>query len=140
MLAQDFLKRFGKQNNRENLSFEPQAIKAIARHPWPGNVRELQNRIQRAVIMADNRRITCEDLEIAPASGGGEAGGPVNADIKVDISQAGGLKEARETLERQLVNQALERNNGNISAAAKELGVSRPTFYELMNKLGISKV
>ena len=140
LLAQDFLKRFGKQNGRENLSFEPQAIKAIARHPWPGNVRELQNRIQRAVIMADNRRITCEDLELAPAAGGGEVGGPVNADTKVDISQAGGLKEARETLERQLVNQALERTNGNVSSAARELGVSRPTFYELMNKLGISKV
>ena len=140
LLAQDFLKRFGKQNGRENLSFEPQAIKSIARYPWPGNVRELQNRIQRAVIMADSRRITCEDLEIAPNSGGGEAGCPVNADTKVDVSQAGGLKEARETLERQLVNQALERTDGNVSAAAKELGVSRPTFYELMNKLGISKV
>ena len=139
LLAQDFLKRFGKQNGRENLSFDPQALKAIARYPWPGNVRELQNRIQRAVIMADSRRITCEDLEIAPVSGGGEAGIPVNAGTKVDVSQAGGLKEARETLERELVNQALERNNGNISAAAKELGVSRPTFYELMNKLGISK-
>ena len=139
LLAQDFLKRFGKQNGRENLSFDPQALKAIARYPWPGNVRELQNRIQRAVIMADSRRITCEDLEIAPNSGGGEAGIPVNADTQIKVSQSGGLKEARETLERELVNQALERNNGNISAAAKELGVSRPTFYELMNKLGISK-
>ncbi len=139
LLAQDFLKRFGKQNGRENLSFDPQALKAIARHPWPGNVRELQNRVQRAVIMADNRRITCEDLEIASASAAGEAGIPFNAGTRVDVSQAGGLKEARETLERELVNQALERNDGNISAAAKELGVSRPTFYELMNKLGISK-
>ena len=139
LLAQDFLKRFGKQNGRENLSFDPQALKAIARHPWPGNVRELQNRIQRAVIMADSRRITCEDLEIAPASAPGEVGIPFNAGTRVDVSQAGGLKEARETLERELVNQALERNDGNISAAAKELGVSRPTFYELMNKLGISK-
>ncbi len=139
LLAQDFLKRFGKQNGRENLSFDPQALKAIARYPWPGNVRELQNRIQRAVIMADSRRISCEDLEIAPSPGGGEAGIPVNAGTKVDVSQAGGLKEARETLERELVNQAMERNEGNITAAAKELGISRPTFYELMNKLGISK-
>lgn len=139
LLARDFLQRFGKQNGRENLSFDPQALKAIACYPWPGNVRELQNRIQRAVIMADSRRISCEDLEIAPSPGGGEAGIPVNAGTKVDASQSGGLKEARETLERELVNQALERNEGNISAAAKDLGVSRPTFYELMNKLGISK-
>ena len=139
LLARDFLQRFGKQNGRENLSFDPQALKAIARYPWPGNVRELQNRIQRAVIMADSRRISCEDLEIDPSPGGGEAGIPVNAGTKVDVSQAGGLKEARETLERELVNQAMDRNDGNITAAAKELGISRPTFYELMNKLGISK-
>ena len=139
LLARDFLQRFGKQNGRENLSFDPQALKAIARYPWPGNVRELQNRIQRAVIMADSRRISCEDLEIDPSPGGGEAGIPVNAGTKVDVSQAGGLKEARETLERELVNQAMDRNDGNITAAAKDLGISRPTFYELMNKLGISK-
>jgi two-component system NtrC family response regulator len=139
LLAQDFLKRFGKQNNRDNLSFDPQALRAIARYPWPGNVRELQNRIQRSVIMADSRRITCEDLEIPSVAGGGEAGIPSTAGTTVDVSLAGGLKEARESLERELVNQALERTEGNISAAAKELGVSRPTFYELMNKLGISK-
>ena len=135
LLAQDFLKRFGKQNGRENLSFEPQALKAIARYPWPGNVRELQNRIQRAVIMADSRRIGCEDLEIENSTGSRETGPPSPA----DLSQGGGLKEARESLERELVSQALERNYRNVSAAAKELGVSRPTFYELMNKLGISK-
>lgn len=139
LIAQDFLKRFGKQNKREGLAFEPQALKAIAHYPWPGNVRELQNRIQRAVIMADSRRISCEDLEIPPGPASGDVGMPVNAGTRVDISLAGGLKEARETLERELVNQALERTDGNVSAAAKELGVSRPTFYELMNKLGISK-
>lgn len=139
LLAQDFLKRFGKQNKRENLSFDPQALKAIARYPWPGNVRELQNRIQRAVIMADGRRIGCDDLEIAPSSTRGETGIPSHAGAKVDVSQAGGLKEARETLERELVMQAMARHNGNISAAAKELGISRPTFYELINKLGIAK-
>ena len=135
LLAQDFLKRFGKQNGRENLSFEPQALKAIARYPWPGNVRELQNRIQRAVIMADSRRICCEDLEIENSTGSRETG----PSSSIDLAQGGGLKEARETVERELVSQALERNYRNVTAAAKELGVSRPTFYELMNKLGISK-
>lgn len=139
LLAKDFLMRFGKQNGCDNLSFDSQAIKAIASHPWPGNVRELQNRIQRAVIMADSRRISCEDLEIVSVSVSKESGNSVNAGTKVDVSQAGGLKEARETLERELVNQSLDRNEGNISAAAKDLGISRPTFYELMNKLGISK-
>ncbi len=136
LLARDFLKRFGKLHGRENLSFDPQALKAIARYPWPGNVRELQNRIQRAVIMADDRRIASEDLEIGTAPGTGESG---TRPAAVEASQAGGLKEARETLERELVSQALDRHEWNISAAAKELNISRPTLYELMNKLGISK-
>jgi two-component system NtrC family response regulator len=89
--------------------------------------------------MADSRRITCEDLEIPSPAAGGEARHSAVAGTTADGSLAGGLKEARESLERELVNQALERTDGNISAAAKELGVSRPTFYELMNKLGISK-
>jgi two-component system NtrC family response regulator len=139
LLAQDFLKRFGNQNGQDDLAFDSEALKAIASYPWPGNVRELQNRIQRSVIMADSRWITCGDLEIPPATGIGESSMPSNAGIKVGISQSAGLKEARESLERELVNQALERTDGNISAAAKELGISRPTLYELMNKLGISK-
>lgn len=133
LLARDFLKRFGRQNGREDLSFDSQAEQAIMRHDWPGNVRELQNRIQRAVIMADDARIVCEDLEI-----GGKSRGDSEAPAFA-ASQPGGLKEAREALERELLGQALERHDRNISAAAKELGVSRPTLYELMNKLGISK-
>jgi two-component system NtrC family response regulator len=139
LLARDFLKRFGKQHGRDNLSFDSRALIALARHPWPGNVRELQNRIQRSVIMADDRWITCEDLEITPGAGTVDSPMPSHPAIKIDISQAGGLKEAREALERELVIQALERTDGNISAAAKELGVSRPTFYELMSKLGVTK-
>lgn len=139
LLAQDFLKRFGKQNGRDNLAFDSQALEAISRYSWPGNVRELQNRIQRSVIMADSRWITCGDLEISPATEIGEKSMPSNAGIKVDFSQAAGLREARESLDRELVNQALARTDGNISAAAKELGISRPTLYELMSKLGISK-
>ncbi len=130
LLARDFLKRFGKQNGREDLSYEPKALNAIRRYPWPGNVRELQNRIQRAVIMADDRRITDEDLELAdgkvPSGVSGSPGG-------------GDLKEAREQIERKMVCAALDGHSGNISAAAKGLGISRPTLYELMNKLGISK-
>jgi len=138
LLAKDFLQRFAAQDGREGLSFDSKAEQAISRHPWPGNVRELQNRIQRAVIMADGKRISVDDLELGE-SADPDMGTPFAGGTQVDVSKAAGLKEARETLERELVSQALERNNKNISAAAKELGVSRPTFYELMNKLGISK-
>ena len=102
----------------------PEALRAINRHSWPGNVRELQNRVKRAVIMADSKRITEKDLELAPGPG---------------LSSSSTLKEARENVEREMVQRALKRNLGRISAAATELGISRPTLYELMEKLGVSR-
>ena len=140
LLAKDFLKRFGAQNGRATLVFSPQAIQAIAAHPWSGNVRELQNRIQRAVVMADDQWITETDLElessVPSASNPGDPGATGRPNGSTAVS---GLKEAREQLEREMVAMAIGRHGGNISAAAKDLGISRPTFYELMNKLGISK-
>ena len=139
LLAKDFLKRFGAQNGRDGLTFSPQAIQAIAGHPWSGNVRELQNRIQRAVVMADERKITGADLELE-ASAHLTHTGDLGASARcAATAPSSGLKEAREHLEREMVAVAIERHGGNVSAAAKQLGISRPTFYELMSKLGISK-
>ena len=86
LLARDFLQRFGSQNCKTRLTFAPEALQAINRHAWPGNVRELQNRIQRAVIMADGKRITVEDLELTGVAGAS----PVT------------LREARESVEREV--------------------------------------
>lgn len=124
LIAREFLQRYALQNGRSNLAFAPDAIRAVLRYPWPGNVRELQNRVQRAVIMAEGKRIGIEDLELAEAL----EGMPPTT-----------LKEAREELEREMVQQALKRHSGKISSAAAELGISRPTFYELMEKLGIAR-
>jgi two-component system NtrC family response regulator len=123
VLARAFLERFAVQNHRAGLSFTPDALRALIRHPWPGNVRELQNRIQRAAIMADGKRIMATDLELDSAAVGSSAT----------------LKEAREGVERELVQRALKRHGGKISPAAVELGISRPTLYELMDKLGIAR-
>jgi two-component system NtrC family response regulator len=122
LVAQEFLQRFAVQNGRTSLSFAPEALRAINRHQWPGNVRELQNRIQRAVIMSEGKRITIPDMELTDA-----------ADALPPIT----LKEAREGLEREMVQQALKTHAGRISSAAVELGISRPTLYELMEKLKI---
>ena len=124
LIAQEFLQRYSAQNSRPGLSFAPDTLHAIHRHQWPGNVRELQNRIQRAVIMAEGKRIRIDDMEL---------GQTVPRIPQVT------LKEAREELEREMVQQALKRNSGKISSAAADLGVSRPTFYEMMEKLGITK-
>ena len=123
LLAQNFLQRFAAQNSRNGMSFAPDAIRAIHRYAWPGNVRELQNRVQRAVIMADGKRITTEDLEL-PAAG---------------ATAIPTLKELRESVEKEAVQKALKRSLGKIAPAAAELGVSRPTVYELMEKYGLSK-
>jgi two-component system NtrC family response regulator len=124
MLAQEFLQKYAAQNAKGNIAFVPEALRAINRHPWPGNVRELQNRIKRAVIMADSKRITEKDLELSTGIG---------------FSSSTTLKEARENVEREMVQRALKRNLGRISSAAAELGISRPTLYELMERLGISR-
>ncbi|PYL87839.1 MAG: sigma-54-dependent Fis family transcriptional regulator [Verrucomicrobia bacterium] len=112
-----------RERREANIAFVPEALRAINRHPWPGNVRELQNRIKRAVIMADSKRITEKDLELSTGIG----------------FSSTTLKEARENVEREMVQRALKRNLGRISSAASELGISRPTLYELMEKLGISR-
>ena len=123
LLAREFLQRYAAQNNKKNLTFSPDALRAIYRHNWSGNVRELQNRVKRAVIMADGKRLTADDLELTDIS---------------NISPAT-LKEAREAVEKEVVQNALKRHQGKITSAALELGISRPTLYELMDKLGIER-
>ncbi|MCX6954475.1 MAG: PEP-CTERM-box response regulator transcription factor [Verrucomicrobia bacterium] len=124
LLAQSCLKKFAAESGSSGFTFTPKAIDALKRHTWPGNVRELQNRVRRATIMSSGKRITPEDLELS--SGAATQNGVT-------------LKEARETVEREMIQQALRKHGGKISAAAIELDVSRPTFYELMDKLGIKR-
>jgi two-component system NtrC family response regulator len=124
LLAESFMQQFGAQSGKNGLSFGQDALKAIRRYGWPGNIRELQNRVRRAVIMSSGKRLTAADLELD------ETGAPAHGSS---------LKEAREALERDMIQQALRKHGGKITAAAQELGISRPTFYELMEKLGIQK-
>ena len=125
LLAQAFLKRFAMETAKDAPKFTDEALRAMESHPWVGNVRELENKVRRAVIMAEGRRIRPEDLELAPNS---QVAGPRRT-----------LKEAREAVEREIIVNALDHNNGKISRAAVELGVSRPTLYELMEKLAITR-
>ncbi len=123
LLAQAFLKKIAAENRKKVAGFTPQAIRVLEKHPWPGNVRELENRVKRAVIMAEGARVTPADLE-----------------MEVLYKYAGQtLKEARDDMEKELIQATLTRNKGNITKAAEELAVSRPTLYELMERLGVSK-
>jgi two-component system NtrC family response regulator len=124
LLAQYFLNRFAAEANKSSLTFDAEAVRAMNKYPWPGNVRELENCVRRAVIMAEGKRVTAKDLELDPTG------------LGVNVVT---LKDARETVERQMVQQALKKHGGKIAPAAVELGLSRPTLYELMDKLGISR-
>ncbi|MEO7827948.1 MAG: PEP-CTERM-box response regulator transcription factor [Allosphingosinicella sp.] len=119
MLAKHFLYRFAREMNPHVKGLSPGALSAIDEWPWPGNVRELENRMKRAVIMADGKLVTAEDLDLEARS---EAPLPVN------------LKSARELADRRAIRQALARTENNISNAAKVLGISRPTLYDLMKQ------
>ena len=126
-LAREFLQRYANQNGRPKVVFAPEALRAMSRYSWPGNVRELQNRVKRGVIMASGSRVTAKDLELE------------RDQVSVTSSSATTLRQAREHVEREMVEQALKRNSGKITSAAADLGISRPTLYELMDKLGIAK-
>jgi len=124
MLAQEFLRRSAAKIGKNGLTFDHEALRALKDHAWPGNVRELDNRVKRAVIMADGKRLTAEDLELTGAS---------------DRPNASNLKEAREAVEREMIQKALRKHGGKIAPAALDLGISRPTLYELMDKLGLKR-
>jgi len=120
LLAKAFLKRFSGEMNPTVTGFAPDALTAIDGHEWPGNVRELENRVKRAVIMADGKLVHAEDLDF-----GGD--GEEEADVL-------NLKAAREQSDRRVIRHALARSEGNISSTAKMLGISRPTLYDLLKQ------
>ncbi|MBA3834425.1 MAG: PEP-CTERM-box response regulator transcription factor [Sphingomonas sp.] len=120
LLARHFGTRFAREMNPKVQGLSPAATAAIDSYGWPGNVRELENRVKRAVIMADGRLVGAADLDL-PGSAAGE-GLMIN------------LRAARETADRKAIRQALSRTDHNISGAAKLLGVSRPTLYDLLKQ------
>ena len=119
LLAQHFLQRFARELNPQVKGLTPEALAALNDWKWPGNVRELENRIKRAVIMSDGRLVGAADLDLGEPDAGSEF---LN------------LKAAREAADRKAIRQALARTENNISSAAKLLGVSRPTLYDLMKQ------
>jgi two-component system NtrC family response regulator len=120
LLARHFIQRFGSELKRGGMSLSPDAIAAIDSYAWPGNVRELENRVKRAVIMADGKSVTAADLDLGPQRD--EDGIAIN------------LRAVREVADRKAIRQAMSRTDNNISGAAKLLGISRPTLYDLLKQ------
>jgi two-component system NtrC family response regulator len=126
LLARHFVNRFGRELNPGVQSLSPDAIDAIHAYGWPGNVRELENRIKRAVIMADGKSVTAGDLDL-------QAGIVPSGDV-LPIN----LRAAREVADRKAIRQAMSQTDNNISGAAKLLGISRPTLYDLLKQYRLS--
>jgi two-component system NtrC family response regulator len=123
LLANFFLARFNQEFGRSIRGFTEHAAHAMNNHDWPGNVRELENRLQRAVVMADRRLIDVADLELAPAP-----------EELPDLD----LRSARLRAERNVVQESLMRSNNTLAIAARLLGVSRPTLYGLLEAHGFA--
>ncbi len=128
LLANLFLRRFSEGLNRKVKGYSPAAMDYLRSYEWPGNVRELENKVQRAVIMAESPFLEPADLGFE-----GIAAAPLAADLKKMT-----LKEARDKVERELIASVLQEHDGNIVKSSEALGVSRPTLYDLMKKHGMS--
>ena len=120
LLAQTFLDNFSQQHGRSFRGFTDSARAEIDAYEWPGNVRELENRIKRAVVLAEGKQILATDMGFAENE---------------DHLQLLNLRDARERVEREVIQRALSIYNNNVTHAAEALGISRPSLYSLIKKL-----
>ena len=125
LLARTFLAKFADDHKKLLKGFTPHAVEALISHSWPGNVRELENRIKRAVVMADGKYVTPANLELKDPSSSEE--------------EPPTLRASRNSREKDLVRLAMEKAEWNVSRAAEELGISRPTLYQLLARYGLKK-
>jgi two-component system NtrC family response regulator len=123
LLARVFVQRLAQTMRSDVTGLAPDAMTALDAWAWPGNVRELENRVKRAVIMADGKLVTAADLDLVPSD---------------DADDAINLKAVREAADRKAITRAIARTEGNISGAAKLLGISRPTLYDLLKNYDIA--
>ena len=123
LLAEYFLEFYIRQHKRKLKGFTQAALRAIAAYAWPGNVRELENLVQRAVILGVDAYLRPEDLGLESAGGTTE---PLPT-----------LQAARDEAESRLLVDALTRNAGNVTRAARDIDVSRPTLHDLLKKHGL---
>ncbi|HNG60245.1 MAG TPA: PEP-CTERM-box response regulator transcription factor [Cellvibrionaceae bacterium] len=121
LLARHFLRIYAEQNNPSVVGFSQEAAESIEAYEWPGNIREMENRVKRAVVMCEDKHISSIDLGLMSSDG-------------VSIN----LRQVRLQAERSAILKALTMTENNISAAAKLLGVTRPTLYDLLKKYNVN--
>jgi two-component system NtrC family response regulator len=129
LIGMALLKRMNEALGKKVLGFTPDALDAIRNYTWPGNIRELENKIRQAVVMTDRAYITSQDLELQDT---------IAADADQDPKPGTlSIKSAKQRLETHIVLEALALHQWNLSRAAKEVGISRPTLYRILQKNGL---
>jgi two-component system NtrC family response regulator len=127
VLATYFLKRYCDLYDKRVRGFNSAALESMETYAWPGNIRELENKIQRAIILSEGPMIGPHDL--------GFDSQPVSRMTAQPEMRT--LREAKERVEKEMVVSALDNHVGNIAKAAEELGISRPTLYDIMKRHGL---
>jgi Response regulator containing CheY-like receiver, AAA-type ATPase, and DNA-binding domains len=120
VLADFFLKKYTSKYNKPNLKINQQAQDKLMKYTWPGNIRELQHTIEKAVILGEGSVLKAEDFFMRPVVQG----------------RSSDAETTLEEMEKRMINQAIDKNNGNLSAAAEQLGITRQTLYNKIKKLG----
>ena len=133
MLVRGFLRHFCKANEKPLLDLTADAMNALLTYDWPGNVRELRTAIEHGVVMAHGPKITLRDLpvNVRQATGASLPGGITPSKAFGEKSSALDLHET----EKRLIMQALATTNGNVTKAAKKLGISRRTLHRKINEM-----
>jgi len=129
VLANYFIKRYCDLYNKKIRGFNSMALDRMDAYEWPGNIRELENKVQRAIVLSEGPLVALHDLGFSPK--------PSEQPAVNSIPEGMTMKEARHRMEREMIMRAMDRHKGNIAHAALELGISRPTLYDIMKKLGM---
>jgi transcriptional regulator with GAF, ATPase, and Fis domain len=119
VIARYFLQKYAKEFGVRVRGFTPSALVAMRKYAWPGNIRELENRVKKAVVLADRALVSAEDLDLRP-------------EILEPILP---LAQAKEEFQKRYINDVLERNGGNRTKTAKDLGVDPRTIFRHLEKL-----
>lgn len=117
LLARHLVLKLAKEKRQNIAGFTSNAVSSMESYSWPGNIREMENTIKWAVVMADGKHITCEELGLEPGD---------------QLTRH--LRQVRLEAEKNAVLRAVAMTDNNISVAARLLGVTRPTFYDLLKK------
>src|SRR5213595_145414 len=137
LLVRAFLRHFCQANQKPLVDLSPDAMDALLTYNWPGNVRELRTAIEHGVVMATGPKITLRDLPMAIRQAA-RAVSPRGISAAEAFGEKASPLDLHET-EKKLIMQALAATNGNVTAAAKKLGISRRTLHRKINEMNLSK-